>query len=268
VDAVYGDVHAHSGLTLLLATYFYAGQIYYDFSGYTDMALGSARLFGIRLTQNFRAPYLAVSIADFWRRWHISFSRWILDYIFKPLQMSFRDGGTAGTALALVVTFAVCGAWHGVGGTFLLWGLFHGILMAASLWTAPVRKRVVERLELTDSPLWRAWRIAATFHLVCFGWIFFRANGLGDAVYVATHLFSGAAGAGSFLLAHGKTELSVAVASVAIVAAVSSWDPDTIAGERLRACRPVVRWAAYYALTAAMLFFAADRTGRFIYFQF
>ena len=93
VNMVYGSVPAHTGPAFLCATYLYAFQLYFDFSGYTDMALGSARIFNINLTQNFNTPYLATSIADFWRRWHISFSRWILDYIFKPLQMKFRDMG-------------------------------------------------------------------------------------------------------------------------------------------------------------------------------
>src|SRR4030042_4484350 len=96
VDPIYNNVHSYHGLSLLIATYFYAFQIYYDFSGYTNMALGTASLFNIRLTQNFNRPYLATSIADFWRRWHISFCRWILDYIFEPLQMSWREWGIRG----------------------------------------------------------------------------------------------------------------------------------------------------------------------------
>ncbi len=94
-----------SGLPLLIGTYAYAMQIYFDFAGYTDMARGTARLFGVSLTENFSRPYLAVSVADFWRRWHVSFSRWILDYIFKPLQMAWRDLGQCGSALALIITF-------------------------------------------------------------------------------------------------------------------------------------------------------------------
>jgi len=119
VGTAYGDVHAYSGISLVLATYCYAIQIYCDFSGYTDMARGTALLFNIDLTENFNAPYLATSVADFWRRWHISFSRWILDYIFKPLQMCWRSSGSIGTPAALLVTFVVSGLWHGaVGGSW------------------------------------------------------------------------------------------------------------------------------------------------------
>ncbi len=122
VNAVYGDVHAYSGLPLLVATYIYAFQLYYDFSGYTDMALGTARMLNIRLTQNFNAPYLARSVADFWRRWHISFSRWILDYLFKPLQMRLRYWKSLGTAVALLVAFLASGIWHGASWCFVIWG--------------------------------------------------------------------------------------------------------------------------------------------------
>ncbi len=268
VNMVYGNVHAYTGLPLLLATYFYAGQIYYDFSGYTDMALGVARLFGVRLTQNFNSPYMAISVADFWRRWHISLSRWLQDYIFKPLQMRFRDWKTYGNALAIIATFVVCGVWHGASVNFLLWGFLHGIFMAASLLTAPLREWTCERLGITGSPLRKGWQIAVTFHLVCFSFIFFRASNLGDAVYVVTHLASGTAGVGRLLLAQGKRDLYIAIVSVAIVAAVSSWDPDTIAGKRFRALPAWVRWAAYYTLIATLLWYAAGRSGQFIYFQF
>ena len=111
------------------------------FFRYTDMALGIARCFGINLTQNFNNPYAARSIAEFWRRWHISFSRWIFDYIFNPLQFALRDLRVAATVIALIVTFVVSGVWHGVGWTFLIWGLLHGIYMCVSISTRSVRKR-------------------------------------------------------------------------------------------------------------------------------
>src|SRR5438093_423537 len=105
VNAVYGDVHSYTGIAFIVATYMYAIQILADFSGYTDMALGVARMFNIQLTQNFKSPYFATSIADFWRRWHISFSRWIFDYIFKPLQIEWRNARKVGVVGALMVTF-------------------------------------------------------------------------------------------------------------------------------------------------------------------
>ena len=122
VDAVYGNLNDFRGAPLILATYLYAAQLYFDFSGYTDIALGTARTFGINLTQNFNSPYSAKNIADFWRRWHISFSRWILDYIFMPLNVELRNLNRYGTAIALIITFLVSGIWHGASINFIIWG--------------------------------------------------------------------------------------------------------------------------------------------------
>lgn len=181
VNAAYGDPNAQSGLSLWVATYFYAIQIYADFSGYTDMALGVARLFNIRLTPNFNLPYQAVSVAEFWRRWHMTFSRWILDYIFKPLQFSWRDRGNGGTALALLVTFLACGLWHGNSLGFIVWGLLHGTYLASSVFYRPHQKRFHQRWGLEHSRGWRLWRTVVTFHLVAFAWIFFRSPDLATA---------------------------------------------------------------------------------------
>lgn len=184
VDAVYDDVDSYQGLPLLLATYAYAFQIYFDFSGYTDMALGAARLFNIKLTDNFNSPYLATSIADFWRRWHITFSRWILDYIFKPLQMTWRNGKNWGTAAALVITFFVSGLWHGANWGFIAWGGLHGIYMACSVFYRPYQKKLHKALRVEKTNLLRTWQIFFTFNLVCFAWAFFRAVTIKDSFHI------------------------------------------------------------------------------------
>lgn len=188
VDVVYDDVHSYQGLPLLLATYAYAFQIYFDFSGYTDMALGTARLFNVRLTDNFNCPYLATSIADFWRRWHITFSRWILDYIFKPLQMSWRNWKNWGTAAALITTFFVSGLWHGASWGFIVWGLLHGLYMACSVFYRPYQKRIQKTLKLEKTKALKIWQVLVTFNLVCFAWIFFRAPNIKEALYLVGHI--------------------------------------------------------------------------------
>jgi len=189
VDTVYRDVHAYQGLQLALATYAYGFQIYLDFSGYTDMALGSALLFNIRLTQNFNSPYLATSISDFWRRWHISFSRWILDYIFKPLQMHWRDWKNWGTAVALLAAFLVSGIWHGAGWGFIVWGALHGLYMACSVFYKPYQKKIYKSLGLDKSRAQKVFQVLVTFNLVSFTWIFFRANSIADAFHVVKEIF-------------------------------------------------------------------------------
>ncbi len=190
VDAVYDNVHGFTGLPLLVATYAYSFQIYMDFSGYTDMALGSAWLFNINLTQNFNSPYLAASVADFWRRWHISFSRWLFDYLFKPLQMHWRDWKTLGTAAALFVTFLISGLWHGASWGFVAWGLLHGAYLACSVFYRPYQKKLHATLGLAKTRLLARWQIFATFNLVSFAWIFFRANSGRQALYIISHIFS------------------------------------------------------------------------------
>jgi len=185
VNPVFDNVRGYDGFPLLLASYYYAVQIYFDFSGYTDMALGTAMLFNINLTQNFNNPYFATSIADFWRRWHISFSSWILDYIFKPLQMNWRNWGSWGTAGALLVTFTVSGLWHGASWGFVIWGALHGVYMVCAVWYKPVQKKIYSLLKLS-SKYWlvKLLRGVFIFNLVSFAWIFFRVNNINDAFYI------------------------------------------------------------------------------------
>jgi D-alanyl-lipoteichoic acid acyltransferase DltB (MBOAT superfamily) len=194
VDAVYGDVRRFEGLPLVIATWLLAAQLYYDFAGYTDMARGVARLFGIDLVPNFAAPYRARSIAEFWRRWHISFSSWLLDYVFRPLQLTLRSWRTWGTPLALVATFLVSGLWHGTAWTFVAWGALHGLFLAASALYRPWKTRVARAIGIERAWLRGPLQVAVTFHLVCAAWIPFRAASLGDALHVAGHAVSGLAG--------------------------------------------------------------------------
>jgi D-alanyl-lipoteichoic acid acyltransferase DltB (MBOAT superfamily) len=267
VEAVYGSLTSYQGPTLALGTYLFALQLYCDFSGYTDMALGVARCFGIGLTQNFNNPYAARSIVEFWRRWHISFSRWIFDYIFNPLQFALRDLRTTGTAIALIVTFAISGIWHGVGWTFLVWGLIHGLYMSFSILTRSVRKRWHNRLWRDRPRLGQGWQVFATMHLVLLSWIFFRAKSLNDAAYVLTHLVTGISGTRAFLFQVGFYDLIVVVSGAAVVGGIDMLGR----GHRIETLlqQPAwFRWPAYYALAIAILVFGAETRSAFIYFQF
>ena len=268
VDPAYGNVRDCSGATLLLATYVYAVQLLCDFGGYTDMALGVARLFGIRLTQNFNAPYLATSLADFWRRWHISFSRWVLDYLFKPLQMPWCMRGKGGTALALVVTFLISGLWHGASWGFIVWGGLQGVYLATPIFWKPYQRRLHRWLGLEGSRLLRLWQIAAVFNLVCFSFIFFRAGSLADAVEVVDRIASlpadllvpGGGGLGPY-----RIRFLQSLPVIALVTAVA------LCRGRIRLfTRPLwVRWGVYGGLLYGTLYFSVlNSTGAFIYFKF
>src|SRR6185369_16654097 len=202
----------------LLATYAYAFQIYMDFSGYTDMALGSARLFNINLTQNFNSPYLATSVADFWRRWHITFSRWILDYIFKPLQMQWRNWKNWGTAAALIIAFIISEIWHGASWGFVVWGGLHGLYMACSVIYKPYQKKLHKMLGIEKTKFLKVWQIFVTFNLVSIAWVFFRASSLKDAVYVLSNILNGVQGLRSgFLMSQGKVDTVLTTASILIL---------------------------------------------------
>jgi alginate O-acetyltransferase complex protein AlgI len=184
VDRVYENPQAFGALALLLATVMFAWQLYFDFGGYTDMARGVAKFMGFDLVLNFNHPYLATGIGDFWRRWHISFSRWILDYIFMPLQMQWREWAAFGTAAALVVTFLVSGIWHGAAWTFVIWGALHGLGLALTY--------ELERSAFYRKRVPKVVKQVCVFAFVCFTWIFFRANSLPDAFMVVRRIFTAA----------------------------------------------------------------------------
>jgi alginate O-acetyltransferase complex protein AlgI len=194
VNPVYDQVHSSGpfeGVSFLWATLFYSLQIYCDFSGYTDMAIGIAGLFNLKLSRNFDRPYLAASTAEFWRKWHISFSSWIFDYIFRPLQMKWRRLKMFGNVLALLVTFLVSGIWHGASWGFVIWGLLHGVYLSGHVLFAPLRKNMNRLLNVQKTRLLKLWQTAATFCLVSLAWIFFRAENPHDAVYILKHFFTG-----------------------------------------------------------------------------
>jgi alginate O-acetyltransferase complex protein AlgI len=182
VDAVFGAPVQHSSLETWIAVYAYAVQIYADFSGYTDMAIGLALLLGFKFPQNFDSPYTAVSIQDFWRRWHMTLSRWLRDYVYIPFGGNRK--GEPRTYMNLLATMLLGGLWHGAAWTFVVWGGMHG------LWLAIGRFRR-ERGWADDAVRgWVMWRRRiVTFHLVCLAWIFFRADSFGTAWDVIKRLF-------------------------------------------------------------------------------
>jgi len=265
---VYNNVHGFTGLSLLLATYAYALQIYMDFSGYTNMALGSARLFNINLIQNFNRPYLATSVADFWRRWHISFSRWILGYVFKPLQMQWRDWKNWGTAGALIVTFLVSGLWHGASWGFVIWGGLHGVYMACAIFYKPYQKKLHKILRVEKTWILKVWQVGVTFNLVCLAWIFFRAESLADGYYIITNMFNGIKGVRYlFFLSQGENELMIfaLVVLVYVIISIMSTFFDFASFTKLP---PYKQCLIAYTFITMLLILAKFKHSSFIYFNF
>ncbi len=185
VDEVFAAPGQHSSLEILIAIYAYAVQIYADFSGYTDMAIGIALLLGFSFPQNFDSPYAAVSVQDFWRRWHMTLSRWLRDYVYIPLGGNRK--GEIITYRNLMLTMLIGGLWHGAAWTFVVWGGLHGAALAGERWWR--RNRAPAERAPTTRGTWIA-RIV-TFHFVCFAWIFFRSDSFGAAWDMIEGLFTG-----------------------------------------------------------------------------
>jgi len=275
-NTVFAEPGSFTGLPLILAMYAYAIQIYFDFAGYTDMALGMARFFGIRLSENFASPYSARSVMEFWRRWHMSFSKWILGYIFKPLQLSWRSLGKAGTAFALGITFLASGLWHGFGWGFAAWGALHGLFLIISVFTRPYRERILHRLRIKDGKILDAFRILSTFHLVCLAWIFFRAQKIEDAVYITRNLFN-FRGAGSasgpaqvvrylkdaLLLGIDRIDLFVIFGALVVLFLLRKGNMSDLFH------KPAwMRYVTYYGLLFSILILGISSSSQFVYFQF
>jgi len=192
VNYVYAHLNSHPGPTVLLAFYCYPLQLFADFSGLTDIANGAAILFGIEAPENFNAPFVAVSPGDYWRRWHITLTQWITDYVFTPLRMRLRTLGTAGLILSLFANMILIGLWHGFRWNFALFGAIHAAYLSVESLTQKARKRLYKRSPLADritdylGPL-------MTFHLVAIGIVFWRASNLAAAGNLFAHLFDGPA---------------------------------------------------------------------------
>ncbi len=259
-DSIFNNVPYHTGPSYIVAAYFYTLQIYCDFSGYSDMAIGCAKILGFDLVQNFNLPYFSTTITDFWRRWHISLSTWFRDYLYIPMGGSRKGGG--GIYVNLLVTMAVCGLWHGASWTFIIWGVLHGCCLCLSRLTLNFRDAVYQRLQIPSGVV-STMRVVFTFNLVAFLWIFFRANSVHDAVYIVTHFFSGWPNLfiDPLSLFHGFLGIVVLVC----VELLQRLSPKHASPEQW----PLpLRWAAYYALALSIVLFGVDGGSQFIYFQF
>ncbi len=266
VNQVYNSPSDFHGIYILIATYFFAIQIFCDFSGYSDIAIGAAEVMGYRFMENFRRPYLAKSIAEFWQRWHISLSTWFRDYLYIPL------GGNRVGKLRwytnLFLVFLISGLWHGANWTFIIWGALHGFYLVFSLITAKSRNSIAKKLRLPDSPrVHTALKCFITFHLVAFAWIFFRANSVSDAFILIKNLFH----FGSFEnipLSLGRSGFRIAVVSILLMEFIHLTQ-EKVSIIRLISRRPLwIRWACYYAILMGILFYGVFEESAFIYFQF
>jgi alginate O-acetyltransferase complex protein AlgI len=266
VDSVYDNPVGHASWTLLIATYFFAFQIFCDFSGYTDIAIGAGRVLGIDLMENFRRPCFADSVTDFWRRWHISLSTWFKDYLYVPL------GGNRTSqsrwCFNIFIVFVVSGLWHGAAWTFAIWGALHGAYLVIER-TAPGRVPTPIRAWWAKRPqaLRRVLASVVTFHLVLFAWVFFRARSLSD---VGTILHAVGTLAPPDVSANAIAPALVIQGIVAILLLEVVHAFQALPNARLASERAPValRWSAYLAMLLAVLNLRPEYGAPFIYFRF
>ena len=277
VNQVYNNAESYEGISLLLATYFFAFQIYCDFSGYSDIAIGAAQVMGFSLMDNFNRPYYSKSISEFWKRWHISLSTWFRDYLYIPL------GGNRVSKwrwyVNLFITFLISGLWHGANWTFVIWGAIHGFYLIVAIWTNKLVEKIYSFFRMFQGTKTRKFvDVFITFHLVLFAWVFFRANNFNDAIYILTHIFPlniddffnllSSTGATQAALGLTKRGIILALLSILFMEIIHLFQRHKKMRSFLSEKPIIVRWLVYYILIIAIISFGEFRMQEFIYFQF
>ncbi len=262
VDEVYGNVYAYKGSVLLIATLFFTIQIYCDFSGYSDIARGCAKMMGINLMENFRSPYFSASIKEFWSRWHISLSTWFRDYVYIPLGGNrvkpFRHN------LNLMITFIISGLWHGANFTFIIWGAVHGAAQVVENFFTKNKHNEAHGV------IW-GLRVLLTFTFCMFAWVFFRAQSINEALYVFANIFNGA-GNFTHYLHIGFKNIGVnnpmLMHLFILISTMSLYEQFPVFGKILHEHKNLRR-LAYVMLGLVIIFFSPKGVvTEFVYFQF
>lgn len=275
VNTVYNNPTNYKGISLVVATIFFAFQIFCDFSGYSDIAIGSAQVMGFELMENFNRPYFSKSISEFWKRWHISLSTWFRDYLYIPL------GGNRVKVsrhyFNLFFTFLVSGLWHGANWTFVTWGALHGVYLILGILFKPIKEMIAKVTRIDKVPfLHKMIKIFITFNLVVFAWIFFRANNMHDAIYIVNNLFVDITNwtniqyvKSSILnLGLNNFEFIIAILSLIVMELIHTIQRSGSVIKSLQKRNLVLRWAVYYGILFFIVVFGVFSNSEFIYFQF
>ncbi|GHT01744.1 O-acyltransferase [Bacteroidia bacterium] len=264
VDTSFGNIPGASGFPIMLGIMFFSFQVYCDFSGYSNIAIGTARLFGFELRKNFNRPYLGTSFANFWRRWHISLTSWLTDYVFTPTVIRFRDLGKWGVSFAVLITFALSGLWHGAGWTFVMWGVINGlcIVLFDPLLSLSKSKNAVSHT-LKSLFVWGGY----TFSL-----IFFRAENFDAVMNCFRYMdFSNFGAIINYGLNVAELKFSILLIVVVLVKEIIWEKDDTVVQRWFYKLPAIVRWIFYSIFVLSMVYFGQYGNGTehsFIYFQF
>lgn len=262
---MFQSIHDLSGLQLLMTCLIYPIELYADFSGYTDIALGGARMFGIKLSPNFNRPFIAKSTSDFWRRWHMSLSFWVRDYVYVPLTAEFRKFGQSGVLLSLVITFTALGIWHGAGWTFAIYGLIQGLIICYEMKVKFFRNNLHR---IVGRPIADMLFIIRTYLLFALSLIFFKVETISDALYFISHI--------SFEAQNWK-EMNIGMPDhncvVAGISLLALWIFEYLSAnydlnKSFRKLPVAVRWVCYFALVFTIFLLGKFDTENFIYIQF
>jgi D-alanyl-lipoteichoic acid acyltransferase DltB (MBOAT superfamily) len=274
VDPVWNNIGNTSASTLLFFAVLYSFQIYADFSGYTDMAIGVGKLLGFRLAKNFNYPLFAQNIADFWRRWHISLTSWLTDYVFTPLNFIFRKKKKWGIILAVVINFLLVGLWHGANWTFVVFGLYQGLLFIPLILSGAMLKETkIETYKWGFPKLKTLSNMLLTLFLVAFGNILFRANSIGQAVDYVSGIFSSSlfTRPAIFLTkdnAYIKAKILIVLFLLPVYVLIEWLNRNKQHGLQIDSIKiSVIRWIIYFTLIV-IIWAIGGQKETFIYFQF
>jgi len=276
VDEVYKDPSAYSGLSLVITCILFAIQIYCDFSGYSEIAIGTAKTMGINLMLNFRQPYFSKSLSEFWNRWHISLSTWFKDYIFIPINFHYRGLGLNGIVIAILCTFFLSGFWHGASWTFVIWGLIHGIGLVFETYTTRLRNSIFKKVRI-----FRLINLGTllTFIFIALSDVCFRAIDVKQAIVIYEKIFSinsvdyikiansNVHDLPPLYLGQPLWRFLIAVLMVPLIFIID-WFVETNQSIKINRESRIVQWVFYVILITVVLFFGTFDTHQFIYFQF
>lgn len=268
VDTVYNNPTEYDGFSLIIATIFFSFQIYCDFSAYSDIAIGTAKVMGYDLMDNFKRPYLSKSIGEFWRNWHISLSTWFKDYVYIPL------GGNRVSQIRvyrnIFLVFVISGLWHGASWNFIIWGALHGLYLIFEILFKPIKNKILGIFKIKkETYSFKLSQVIKTYFLVCLAWVFFRANSLSDALYILKNTIN----LNSFNLKKlGLDEANFAFSIFLIIFLISIQliQRKTSIKEIIYKENLLVRWSVFIFLIITTIFFGyyTDEPAVFIYFQF
>lgn len=266
IDGIFNSIHTASGIQLLMACLLYPVELYGDFSGYTDIALGGACMLGFKLSPNFNRPFIAQTTAEFWRRWHMSLSFWVKDYLYLPLSSGMRRWGQWGVFLSLSLTFAGLGAWHGAGWNYIIYGLIQGLIIFYEMKTATIRNKIKNWI---GNLLFATLSILRTYLLFAFSLIFFRLESVSDALYYIRNIsFSTHASWKEVSIGIPDHNCIVAGSALVLILVYEYFMSKRDILEALEKQPMLVRWSIYYLL--AIMFFTLGQfnSDSFIYLQF